>query len=732
MATDTMTFHLHHNGEFGENKYIGGSTATVGDMDLDLFSYPVLMEWVKELGYAEIGGVYVRNEKGWQLVAKDADICVCVMTGQTSEFDFFIDCDVDKGIEPMKQMQPHVIVRPKKNPVKARPKIPNKRKFVTIKDINNEKERRLMTSRKKLEFKNAVVSPTKDPKLLGITAAKKNLMEGSGEVQRSGEVTRTRGVKGTREEVKGTGQVKGVNEYEKLRNKNIAENRNKLEEVGLKKHSVKPVQEKPQSCKASTNDKESDNYDPGNDMDQFSDNDQDIVTSKRKKKTKGVVLGSGPRTRSRASRIAVPSSVKEVNKPVEVDKDGEANDDAPKVSTIERLRSMRKNAPGSMAAYLELREREKMQVAMETMESQSQADNLQTEADATPPEEEKKKKTRGKTKLNHIHTRGEKREIKLSDLGQPVDDDDNLISEFSNFLGTTVREFVSLTRSWLEVPQKNILWQYVKDKYIIFEDCYDYVMTTMRDQFRGFKARIKRDHYYKYPTDEERLQNRPREVPLKDFQVLLNYWADEKVAKRAKTNAATRQALTETHTTGSKTFAQICHKMAIERALTAKPDEPPAPITDADVYVKTRKRTTGREYKLPTDVVEKKIEDVEKLLKEGTVEDANELVYGGKDHKHSFLVGRLIEKREPKKRPRARQIPPTIPDQYVTSLTEKIREQIAQEMEEKVAKQVQENVKLMISKLAEKNPELKLDIEDLSVEPSRAKDSIRGNENNTP
>ncbi|KAL6586142.1 hypothetical protein OROMI_002786 [Orobanche minor] len=257
--------------------------------------------------------------------------------------------------------------------------------------------------------------------------------------------------------------------------------------------------------------------------------------------------------------------------------------------------------------------------------------------DATPPEEEKKKKTRGKTKLNHIHTRGEKREIKLSDLGQPVDDDDNLISEFSSFLGTTVREFVSLTcRSWLEVPQKNILWQYVK-----------------------------------------------------------------KVA-------------------------------AIERALTAKPDEPPAPITDADVYVKTRKRTTGREYKLPTDVVEKKIEDVEKLLKEGTVEDANELVYGGKDHKHSFLVGRLNEKREPKKRPRARQIPPTIPDQYVTSLTEKIREQIAQEMEEKVAKQVQENVKLMISKLAEKNPELKLDIEDLSVEPSRAKDSIRGNENNTP
>lgn len=55
-------------------------------------------------------------------------------------------------------------------------------------------------------------------------------------------------------------------------------------------------------------------------------------------------------------------------------------------------------------------------------------------------------------------------------------------------------------------------------------------MTTMRDQLRGYKCRIKRDHYYKYPTDEERLANRPREVPLKDFKILLDYWNDPKIA----------------------------------------------------------------------------------------------------------------------------------------------------------------------------------------------------------
>ncbi|KAL6558847.1 hypothetical protein OROMI_019197 [Orobanche minor] len=344
-----------------------------------------------------------------------------------------------------------------------------------------------------------------------------------------------------------------------------------------------------------------------------------------------------------------------------------------------------------------------------------------------PPPEQKQRKPRGKSKLTHVHRRGEKREIKISDLGQPVDDDEHLIREFSNFLGTTVREFVSLTcRSWLEVPQKDILWQYVKDKYVISEDCYDWVMTTMRDLFRGHKSRIKRDHYYRYPTDEERLQNRPREVPLKDFKMLLEYWADEKIAKRAKTNAESRSRLTETHTAGSKSFAQVCHNMAIERALLATPEEAPVPISDVDVYVKTRQRKSEREYKLPTDEVVKKIENVEKLLKEGTVEEANEVVFGGKDHSRSFLVGRLIQKREPKKK-FARPIATiSISDKYVTSLTEKIRDQILEEMEEQVEKKVQDNIKLMISKLAEKNPNLNLGIEELTsaaettVEPSEA------------
>ncbi|KAK1396886.1 hypothetical protein POM88_006749 [Heracleum sosnowskyi] len=46
---------------------------------------------------------------------------------------------------------------------------------------------------------------------------------------------------------------------------------------------------------------------------------------------------------------------------------------------------------------------------------------------------------------------------------------------------------------------------------------------------------------------------------------------------------------------------------AIERMQKAKPNEPPTPISDADIYVKIRKIDEAREYKLPTDVVTKKI-----------------------------------------------------------------------------------------------------------------------------
>ncbi|KAL1805066.1 hypothetical protein ACET3Z_028134 [Daucus carota] len=117
------------------------------------------------------------------------------------------------------------------------------------------------------------------------------------------------------------------------------------------------------------------------------------------------------------------------------------------------------------------------------------------------------------------------------------------------------------------------------------------------------------------------------------------------------------------------------------------------------------------------------MKNVKNLLKDGTIDEASEVVYGGKDHSRTFLVGRLFQKKEPKKK-NARPLP-TVPEMYMASLIEQIRDQIAKEMEGQVQKKVEDNVKLMMSKLAEKNPGLNLDIKltsaaESTVEPSQA------------
>ena len=51
----------------------------------------------------------------------------------------------------------------------------------------------------------------------------------------------------------------------------------------------------------------------------------------------------------------------------------------------------------------------------------------------------------------------------------------------------------------------------------------------MSDLFRSCKCRLKRDYYRKYTTDEERLENRPREVSLAEWKILLKYWGHEEI-----------------------------------------------------------------------------------------------------------------------------------------------------------------------------------------------------------
>lgn len=301
---DDMTFRLHHKGEFSKDKFLGGIVETHEGMDLDLVSYSVLMEWVKDLGYKEIGGIYVNNkdEKGWKLLKNDADLNECLLTSKSSDLDLFIDTDVDEWMKPMRQMQPHVIVRPKKTPVKA-----IKRTFVTLKQISQVKDRRLsarkaagkdtreeegtplMGMTEYLERFKLPVEGTQSKKLTeGTVGQVDRLVEGNGEDMDTGEGIgdeddNSEEGRGENEEVDGkeTGGAQGVHPYEMLKLKNIAENKRKMEALGLPTESVKTVQKRGKASQKAINDKGSEYMCSEKDLLRESDADEENGTTSK-------------------------------------------------------------------------------------------------------------------------------------------------------------------------------------------------------------------------------------------------------------------------------------------------------------------------------------------------------------------------------------------------------------------------------------------------------------------
>lgn len=284
MENESLIIRLHHKGDFLKSKYSGGLHETFR-LDPDLFSYSVLMEFVKELKYDEIGGIYVtkENNNGWKLLMDDRGVGEYIKG--KSVLDFYIDCNVDERIPPMKQMQPHVIVRPRPGPLKVIEKNTEKRTFVTLKNITDERERRIST-RKKLQFKNLDVSPTKEgktsvvameeeeTKLLSFGEYIKRFEESdheSRETEKDGE-----------DLVKEFCEGQGCNDYEMGRNKRVAENKAKVAELGLIRMTVNLTQNVKGKEKVTNNDNgqsESD-YVPNNDVERQSDDDDDIVNSK--------------------------------------------------------------------------------------------------------------------------------------------------------------------------------------------------------------------------------------------------------------------------------------------------------------------------------------------------------------------------------------------------------------------------------------------------------------------
>ncbi|KAJ8427009.1 hypothetical protein Cgig2_004211 [Carnegiea gigantea] len=208
-------------------------------------------------------------------------------------------------------------------------------------------------------------------------------------------------------------------------------------------------------------------------------------------------------------------------------------------------------------------------------------------------EDEPVKKRRGPTMLFEVHARKmEDRVVVLfNDKGQPIGPTDKVVNEFSKFLGTIAHDYTwapLIYTNWSKVPHKDEMWGYVNEKYIIPSSAKKWVLQTIRDSWRVFKSRIKRDHYYKYDNDNARWENRPTRVLDSHFKVLLQYWNDSTVQQISSKNVESRQQQDNMHTMGPVSFARKYYDL--------KNKEGRSP-SKTRMLEETRKRKEGRTYK---------------------------------------------------------------------------------------------------------------------------------------
>ncbi|KAL8148906.1 hypothetical protein AgCh_006059 [Apium graveolens] len=174
---------------------------------------------------------------------------------------------------------------------------------------------------------------------------------------------------------------------------------------------------------------------------------------------------------------------------------------------------------------------------------------------------------------------------------------------------------------------------------------------------------------------------------------------------RAEKNSKSRRQFTNTHIVGPKLFSQVRHDMGKNLAPGQKP-------CDGQIFIKTRKRNPDRQYKINPDVINFRIKTLEKKLNSSEeLDGVDELISGGKkSHAPGWLIGRHDTKTVKKATSTASS------NQYLQDLTNKIKENCDEEMEakiEKINQKNQENLALVLKRLADANPGLKIDLDQI-------------------
>ncbi|CAL5329790.1 hypothetical protein CsSME_00010250 [Camellia sinensis var. sinensis] len=211
-----------------------------------------------------------------------------------------------------------------------------------------------------------------------------------------------------------------------------------------------------------------------------------------------------------------------------------------------------------------------------------------------------KRKTRGRgpTRCLDVWNTEDKIPIATNALGQPIGLE---APKLVNFLGTMARNghLAPLNYvDWRAFPDENKekMWQQVQEKFDIDPNSESWVLKSIGNKWKNWKALLKANHYNRHTTDEERLADRDERVLPDQWRILISFWNSKEAQERSVTNKASRAQQKTMHTTGTKSFARVREEQREKRPDGKEPSR-------AELFILTRTRKDGHPVNEASSVI---------------------------------------------------------------------------------------------------------------------------------
>ncbi|XP_035542855.1 uncharacterized protein LOC118345308, partial [Juglans regia] len=226
---------------------------------------------------------------------------------------------------------------------------------------------------------------------------------------------------------------------------------------------------------------------------------------------------------------------------------------------------------------------------------------------------------RVKRPLHSIHDiwhlpEGERIDMELNNLGQPIKKQDSKVVRFGGLIARTNKLVPIIYKDWRSVPKtiKEEAWGLIMGKFKVPDDKLDafkkWILKDLGKKWKDYKHELKKKLLHEKDTSAAQVVARasPDMVDLSQLAELANLWFDPEYKSKCNKNKECRKKQLVVHSGGSKSYARYAHDA--QKSTGTLPNR-------AQLFVTTHKRKDGTHY---NDETRKKVVEMEELLTQDT------------------------------------------------------------------------------------------------------------------